>query len=41
MKNHRRDMTITEENFFKWTNDHHYRTSSNDMRSKVSYDKTL
>lgn len=33
-KNPKRDMTIVEDNFFKWSNSHLYRTSANDMSPK-------
>ena len=36
LKNQRTtDLQIVEDNFFKWTNSNHYRTSSNDMSFKV------
>ena len=34
-KNPRRDLQIVEENFFKWSNNHLYRTSMHDMSEKV------
>lgn len=33
--NHRRDLQIVEDNFFSWSNKHHYRTSTKDMGEKV------
>lgn len=33
---HRKSGSITENNFFKWTSGHMYRTSYNDMSNKVS-----
>ena len=35
LQNHRKDLQIVEDNFFRWSNGHHYRTSSNDMSTKV------
>ena len=34
-KNHRRDLQIVEDNFFKWSNANQYRTSTHDMSEKV------
>ena len=34
--NPRKNLQIVEDNFFKWTNDHMYRTSTHDMSEKVS-----
>ena len=36
IRNPRKDLSIMEDNFFKWTNGNHYRTSTNDMTYKVS-----
>ena len=34
--NPRKNLQIVEDNFFKWSNDHMYRTSTHDMSDKVS-----
>jgi hypothetical protein len=34
--NPRKNLSIVEDNFFRWTNDHMYRTSTHDMSDKVS-----
>ena len=33
---HRKNSTISESQFFNWSNDHMYRTSYNDMANRVS-----
>lgn len=35
LKNPRKNLQIVEDNFFKWSNDHMYRTSTHDMQDKV------
>jgi hypothetical protein len=34
--NPRKNLHIVEDNFFRWSNDHMYRTSTHDMSDKVS-----
>ncbi len=36
LKNPRKNLQIVEDNFFKWSNDHMYRTSTHDMQDKVT-----
>ena len=33
LRNPKKDLQIVEDNFFRWSNNHHYRTSSNDAAS--------
>ena len=35
LRNPRKNLQIVEDNFFKWSNDHMYRTSTHDMQDKV------
>lgn len=37
LRNPRKELQIVEDQFFRWTNTHHYRTSSNDMLTHVSH----
>lgn len=41
LKNPRKNLQIVEDNFFKWSNDHMYRTSTHDMQDKVIYNSKL
>ena len=38
MSNHKVGQVFTEDQFFKWSNDNFYRTSTNDMSAKVGFD---
>jgi hypothetical protein len=35
--NPRKNLHIVEDNFFRWSNDHMYRTSTHDMSQKVRF----
>ena len=35
LRNPRKNLQIVEDNFFKWSNDHMYRTSTHDMQDKT------
>ena len=39
MSNHKVGQVFTEDQFFKWSNDNIYRTSTNDMSAKVMIHK--
>ena len=39
LRNPRKNLQIVEDNFFKWSNDHMYRTSTHDMQDRTSLER--